>query len=258
MQSCLEASLQQLNFLASLWQNFLLDHYNAQDTKVRKSEVSSAKRAKIDKFQESWLKHWPWLEYDSESTSMFCGVCKTIFAAANDSTVFVSKGCKDFKTSALTRHALSKKHQSAVSKEKLAPTCSITAAISNVVTANKEGVLCSMKTAYFMFKEDLATSKHSALMDFLKIQQCPAACSSQYTYSHSHSVAEFHEVFCDVIQEEFLSKIRNSPYLSVIIDESTDISVHKKLIVYVKILNRAVAETHFLRNVVRWYCTNNN
>jgi hypothetical protein len=38
----------------------------------------------------------------------------------------------------------------------------------------------------------------------------------------------------------------SSPYLSIIIDESTDISIHKKLIVYVKIRNGPVAETHFL------------
>ena len=55
-------------------------------------------------------------------------------------------------------------------------------------------------------------------------------------------------MFCDIIQDELLSKLHNSPYLSVIIDESTDISIHKKLIVFVKILNGPVAETHFLRN----------
>ena len=91
-------------------------------------------------------------------------------------------------------------------------------------------------------KEDLAISKHSALMDLLKIQKCSAACTSQHTYSHSESVAEFHEVFAISFKMNFC---QNSPYLSVIIDESTDISIHKKLIVYVKILNGPVAETHF-------------
>ena len=105
------------------------------------------------------MKRWPWLEYDSGSSSMFCGICKKVYTAANDDTVFISKGCKDFKTSALSRHASSKKHQTAIAK---AQTGSITAAVSRVVTSNEEGVLCSMKTAYFMAKEDLAISKHSA------------------------------------------------------------------------------------------------
>ena len=41
--------------------------------------------------------------------------------------------------------------------------------MSRVVTFNEEGVLCSMKTADFMAKEDLAISKHSALMDLPKM-----------------------------------------------------------------------------------------
>ena len=53
---------------------------------------------------------------------MFCGICKTVYTAANDDTVFISKGWKDFKTSALSRHASSKKHQTAIAKEKLAQT----------------------------------------------------------------------------------------------------------------------------------------
>ena len=97
--------------------------------------------------------------------------------------------------------------------------------MSRVVTSNEEGVLCSMKTAYFMAKEDLAISKHSAL------QKCPAACTSQYTYSHT----EFHDFLAISFKMNFCQKY-------VIIDESTDISIHKKLIVYVKI---PVAETLF-------------
>ena len=104
-----------------------------------------------------------------------------------------------------------------------------------------------MRAAYFIAKENLAMSKHSALMELLKIEECPAACSSHFSYSHSESIAEFHEVFCDIIQDELLSKICNSLFLSVIIDETIDVSVHKKLIVYMKLLNGPVAETHFLQ-----------
>ena len=211
------------------------------------STSTAAKKCKIDKFQEGWVKRWPWLEYESDVSGMFCATCKKVYAS--DDSVFVSRGCRDFKTSALTRHASSKKHQSAVEKEKLARKGSITTAVSRVITANEEGVLCAMRTAYFMAKEDLAMSKHKPLMEFLNIQGCSVASSSQFSYSHSESVAEFHEVFCDVIQDEILCKIRTSPFLSIIIDETTDISVHKKLIVYVKLLNGAAAQTHFLRNV---------
>lgn len=74
------------------------------------------------------------MQYESDVAGMFCAVCKNVYASGD--IVFVSRGCKDFKTSALARHASSKNHQSAIEKEKLAKTGSITTAVSHVVTAN--------------------------------------------------------------------------------------------------------------------------
>jgi hypothetical protein len=41
------------------------------------AEDIGASDVKVDKFQESWLKLWPWLEYGS--TSMFCVICKKVY-----------------------------------------------------------------------------------------------------------------------------------------------------------------------------------
>ena len=48
-----------------------------------------------------------------------------------------------------------------------------------------------------------------------------------------------------------MSKIKESPYISILTDESTDISNTKKLVLYVRILNPKtyVPSTHFLGNV---------
>ena len=48
----------------------------SQPTDAQDFEACAAKRVKVDKFQERWLRRWPWLECDSESSSMFCGICK--------------------------------------------------------------------------------------------------------------------------------------------------------------------------------------
>ena len=47
----------------------------------------------------------------------------------------------------------------------------------------------------------------------------------------------YQEVFCDVIMEEVLENVRASPYVSIMIDESTDISNTKKMVVYARILD---------------------
>ena len=50
-----------------------------------------------------------------------------------------------------------------------------------------------------------------------------------------------------VLEEELLQKIRQSGKLSIMFDESTDISVHQNLIMYIKILennNLDIVEPH--------------
>ena len=90
-------------------------------------------------------------------------------------------------------HTSSKRYESAVDKERLLKTASIGTAVNHIVISNEEGVLCSKRTAYFMAKKNLAISKHSALMELLKIQECSAAGSTQFLYSYTESPAESHK-----------------------------------------------------------------
>ena len=125
---------------------------------------------------------------------MFCSLCQKFYPS--DNSAFISKGCKDYKTSPLLRHTSSKKHQSAAERENLAKTANIRSAFNRTITASEKSVVASMKTAYFLAKEDLPMSKHSSVIDFLKHLKCPALNDSpSCTYSHSNSIAEFHEVF---------------------------------------------------------------
>ncbi|XP_074632698.1 zinc finger protein 862-like [Acropora palmata] len=59
----------------------------------------------------------------------------------------------------------------------------------------------------------------------------------------------FLETFSDVIEEELLEKLHASPYISILIDESTGITVSKKLIIYVKYILEGRDKTSFLCNL---------
>ena len=52
-----------------------------------------------------------------------------------------------------------------------------------------------------------------------------------------------------VLQKEVDTLVQGSPFVSLLIDESTDISTTENLIIYIKLLNNFNPETHLLGNV---------
>ena len=80
--------------------------------------------------------------------------------------------------------------------------------------------------------------------------QCPNIKSTGPTYTSNESINKMQKAIALVILEDTKDSLKNSSFFSVMIDESTDLSVSKKLIVYVKIINnKGQAEVHFVRNV---------
>lgn len=71
------------------------------------------------------------------------------------------------------------------------------------------------------------------------------------SYSHSSSVADFQHAMSSVIEDELLEKINDSLKFSLMFDESTDISVHQNLLIYIGLLEKDITgniepSTHFL------------
>ncbi|XP_060571778.1 E3 SUMO-protein ligase KIAA1586-like isoform X2 [Ruditapes philippinarum] len=56
------------------------------------------------------------------------------------------------------------------------------------------------------------------------------------SYEHSDSTREFQESISAVIEENILERVKSSEKYSLMFDESTDISVHQNLIMYIRIL----------------------
>ena len=66
-------------------------------------------------------------------------------------------------------------------------------------------------------------------------------------YEHSSSVTDFQESISSVIEDNILEKVKASEKFSLMFDESTDISIHQNLIVYIRILETSmlgVTEPH--------------
>lgn len=70
-------------------------------------------------------------------------------------------------------------------------------------------------------------------------------------YEHNISIQDFQDCIVSVIQSDVLEKVTKSKKFSVMIDESTDISVKQNMIDYIRILEsdscgNATPQTYFL------------
>ena len=59
------------------------------------------------------------------------------------------------------------------------------------------------------------------------------------------SCEEFQQCISEVIQKDILTAIKKAEFYSVLMDESTDISVSKQMVVYVRIANELFEQKHF-------------
>ena len=78
-------------------------------------------------------------------------------------------------------------------------------------------------------------SKYPSLMDLLSDLDCPdidQLSSGQSTYKSEKTAREILQCIADVLRDETLKKLNESPFISILCDESTDISTQKKLIIY--------------------------
>ena len=124
----------------------------------------------------------------------------------------------------------------------------------NSVTFQEKAVLSALRTVYWLGKEYITTEKYRTLLNFLKLQGCKdlenLTAAKNATYDSVQSAKDFQSVIAESIQSEITEKLQKSSFVSVMTDESTDISVSKKLVIYAKLTSDCIIpETHFLTNI---------
>ena len=74
-------------------------------TSVSENKSADENPTAVRRFNQSWLKLWPWLQFDG--TKMYC---KTCVSARKEN--YMTVGCTTFKTSSMTRHENTADHKS--------------------------------------------------------------------------------------------------------------------------------------------------
>ena len=188
------------------------------------------------------------LDFDKEKNYMTC----KIFLQAKETNAF-TVGTSNFRTSTPSRHVDSSGHKEAVLKVNTED--SITKAIKSAVQEKEKGMDVALKTTYWLAKEGISTRKYSSLLSLLEFLECPSVnelnCGANANY-HSDVIAnELQNAIAQVIREDIDNEITQSICFSLLVDESTDISVTQMLVMYIRHVNPVNFKpvTHFLNNV---------
>ncbi|KAJ8367403.1 hypothetical protein AAFF_G00318060 [Aldrovandia affinis] len=114
-------------------------------------------------------------------------------------------------------------------------------------TSNKK--LCSqLQVVFHMAKNDIACHQYVGLTDLLRAVKAPDFVSCEGIYRHSDSVDDMEKALEDVVVKQLDEKLKGSDFIGLIIDETVNITVDKKLIIYVKLEIKGRVEMCFLGN----------
>lgn len=166
-------------------------------------------------------------------------------------------GCTNYQHSTLTRHESSNDHRDGL--KNLALQKNFQTALRNV--SGQDICLQSMKTqrhvtqlrtVYTMAKENIASDKFLSLMELQQVNGCSSA---EEFYKKPEIVSEMEEAIADVIEKSLISDIQNSGYCGVMLDETCDISIEKKLVIYVRFIKNGKVTVAYIGNKQITDCT---
>lgn len=110
----------------------------------------------------------------------------------------------------------------------------ITEHIVAISEANKERVITTMKLAYFIAQKDISIATYEDLCHIQMHLQTPNMPSrvDYYSYINRKAATEFIPSISYYLEEVQTRKMLDSPFFSIILDESIDNGLEQHLVVY--------------------------
>ncbi|KAM4622589.1 uncharacterized protein C17orf113 homolog [Discoglossus pictus] len=201
-------------------------------------ETSNSNKKCKRYFNEHWKEEFTWLEFDYERKLMFCIECRQALVknkhgkAENAFTV----GTDNFQRHALLRHVTSGAHRQAlaVNSEQLAMELQYHHEMKSAIKAEMDpSKIAILTTVYSMAKDGILNGKLSSLLDLQKFNLCEALLSSeQNEYYHPSSVREMQAAIVKVLHREDCRRLKESPFIGLVVDETVDIMDHRNLVAF--------------------------
>ncbi|MCO5549887.1 hypothetical protein L7F22_003361 [Adiantum nelumboides] len=189
------------------------------------SDSAVGKEERRALWQDSWLSQFKWLVYDNQKVRLFCSFC---FEYPHSKSAYSKQGSRNFKTSNLKSHARTQCHRDA-RNAKLWGKTALKEGMKKMYVSQEDALLNLFKAAYFIGKNNLSFAMFPSL---LKLMKDTGVKSMTSLYNDDKSCAEIIHCIAKALMEEALDKVRKSAYFGIMIDGSTDISVHHHLVIY--------------------------
>ena len=115
----------------------------------------------------------------------------------------------------------------------------------------RAAVTLAMQSCYWVATEEVANAKYKSFMGFLRNRGVEKALALHLGDNASHdSTTGFNQLLSclnDVMEEAMLMRIRNSPFVGIGIDESTDRATEKHLVIIIRYVSLGNCKTEFLK-----------
>ena len=209
-----------------------------------------------------WKTDFPWMEVTDQGAGMVCSWCRKHSRRPKKSVVgravWTDISCRSITRQALVKHGQSESHASAVKIEAALQSSradgGIEMALQRVVSAERKALIGAMKCMYFLNKQEIAhTTNFLPLCELGKslgavyLQDLRQGGNAQYT-SERFKQESVHAL-ADTVAKPIYESLKDSPFFSLCIDETTDVSITKQLIVYARYLVGGSVKTSFVRIV---------
>ncbi|NXL95949.1 CQ113 protein, partial [Alectura lathami] len=212
-------------------------------------ETSNSNKKCKRYFNEHWKEEFTWLEFDYERKLMFCIECRQALVknkhgkAENAFTV----GTDNFQRHALLRHVTSGAHRQAlaVNREQLAFEARGHPELRSVLKVEvNPAKVAVLTTVYWMAKEEIPDEKCSSLLDLQKFNLCQALLASEHSeYYHAGSVRDMQAAIAKVLHNEDRHRIKASPFVGLVVDETVDAMEHRSLAVFTTTVSPCSGQT---------------
>lgn len=207
-------------------------------------ETSSTRR-----YRNQWRLLYPWA-YSvklEDKTLVKCEYC-TKFRKEN---IYAREGAQSMQASALKTHAKSEQHQNSEIRFRSFQTkenSPIREAVESMNDKSRLQIKALIECVYFCSCQNLPLEKYPSFVKFQSYLGTPNMPTSfnYSTYVNPVSGREFLLAIRSYFYLELKLNIQNSPFFSILTDESTDRTLEKHLIVYISFLKDNKLETRFV------------
>ena len=204
------------------------------DDATSSSSGSRGKRRKTG-IDPNWAADFPWMVACDDGVGMLCSLCrkhnhrpkKVLVGRA----IWVDLPCKNFTRQSLVGHGRSACHTLVITMDAdLASSLrdgGIEMALDRVVSAERKVFIGALKCMYFLAKREIAH-----MNNFVPILELGKSLGATYLkdisagnaqYTSERFVQEVIQALGETISSPILSSVRQSPFFSVCIDETTDV-----------------------------------